>query len=758
MDKQLTEWFIERLTGSKDSVIDWRCISNSDKGIAAHNKCGTITELWDELVAYNQKGWGISCNINELDGQGRNLTNVVGIRAHFVDLDNTFTSHAMYEKALSEGACIAVQTSPNKYHVYWMVEPYCDNERFTVLQKKLIQAYDGDKQITDSTRVMRVPGFMHCKGEPTLVTGWDLPAVANRYTVESMEQGYRHINIIEHFGSRKPLGDPDLAATSLEWLLFAINLVDPNDMSREEWLSFTAAFKQAGWTFADDATLYNHWSKWCGQYDGDDNGENLKLWKSITDTEVGWNTIRSRTTIKAYESFAGKDNIKPPVAAKVAEPVKIAEQFGEILSADECQDYFKDCHFVTCMSRIVDRNGRFMNPAAFNGKYGGKQFIITSTGKLTDEPWKAATRSTVWTVPKVDHTRFLPMEEPFSTVDDAMGRKGLNVFIPTKIKAVEADVSLWLDLLNKILPDPNDQKLLTEYMAHCVKYPGYKIQYAPLLQSAEGIGKSIFCDVMSYSLGDMYVYSPKATELVSSGSTFNAWQRGKLLITVNEIKIDERRELIEILKPMITDSRVEIQSKGVDQEMEDNAANWFFFSNYKDAIPINKDNRRYSIFYSALQSSKDIENAGMGKDYFDRIFDWLQNNGGREAIAYWLLNYPIEKGSLPVRAPKTSSYEEALRISRSPMEIMIAEAVEDGIPGFKGGFISSVAALKKCKMSGLRHPNGLSIQKCLESMGYVALGRSVRPYVQEDVDNRTQLYGNASNLRVKDFGKAQGYD
>ena len=221
MDKKLTEWFVERLTGSKASVIDWRCISDRDKGEPGKNLRGTINELWDTLTRYNTSGWGIFCNVNELDGKGCNLTNITKVRAHFTDLDNVFTSHAMYQKAVAEGACIAVQTSPNKYHLYWLTEPYRDNARFTVLQKKLIQAYDGDKQITDSTRVMRAPGFNHCKGEPVLVTGWDLPAVANKYPIEAMEQGYRHVNIIEHFGSRKPLGDPDLAATSLEWLLFA---------------------------------------------------------------------------------------------------------------------------------------------------------------------------------------------------------------------------------------------------------------------------------------------------------------------------------------------------------------------------------------------------------------------------------------------------------------------------------------------------------------------------------------------------------
>lgn len=749
MNKKQTQWFIERLTGSCDTVVDWRLIHDKDKGCNGKNLRGSIDEIYDTLVAYNSIGWGIFCNINQMGAQS--------VRAQFVDLDNTLTSDAMYHQATSEGACIAVQSSPNKYHIYWFIQPYNDNTRFTTLQRKLIQTYDGDKSIIDVTRVMRVPGFYHLKNQPVLVQGWDLPNAGNRYTIEQMEDGYKNINVISHTMNRKPLGDVDMQAPSMDLLKLALNLLNPNELARDEWLSISAAFKQSGWNHTDDVTLFNIWSQWCESYERNDSSENRKLWDSIKDTETGWKTFQSRTPVKAYEKFNAVAPLPKPTVNDTPS-TKHTSQYGEILSAGECETYFDSCYWITSMSRIVDKNGRFMNATAFNGLYGGKQFIISSVGKLTDEAWKAATRSTVWTVPKVDHTRFLPQEKPFSIVKDAMRRDGLNVYIPATIDSREGDVSLWLDLLSKILPDESDRKLYCDYMAHCVKYPGVKIQYAPLLQSAEGIGKSVFFEVMQHALGDMYVYSPKAPELVKSGSTFNAWQRGKLLIVVNEIKIDERRELIEILKPMITDGRIEVQSKGVDQEMEDNAANWLFFSNYKDAIPINKGSRRYAIFYSALQSEQDILNAGMDKTYFNRLFRWLRKEGGLQAITHWLMNYPIECEAVPVRAPFTSSYQEALQITRSPMEVLIAECVDDGLQGFKGGYVSNLAVLKRCKSAGIHRANSRAVQTCLENMGYVKLGRSVCPYIQEDVENRADIYGTASNLALETYGRVQGYE
>lgn len=755
--------YIITLTGSPDTVVDFRCINDRDKATPAHNYRGTLAELWYTLCDYNNRQYGIFCNINCMDGVGRELANVAHIRAHVVDLDNVATARASYDRAIASHPVptFGVQTSPGKFHVYWIMEPYTGNEFYTIHQRKLRQVYDGDRSVIDPTRVLRVPGFYHLKGEAFMVNCWSISNTVTK--AETMQSVLAAVNVIDGHSGRFPLGEPTMAAPSLEWLKFAMTMLDPNQLDRSEWLSFSAAIKQAGWNHADEATLQKMWLEWCAQYQHNNEGENLKLWNSVRDTEVGWPSIERKTPVKAYEAFGFKTNEAPPVIQpkQQSAPASAQEQtdsMGEILDAVECQQWFKDCYFINRTGEIFSRAGRFMNATKFNGQYGGKVFIYTSTGKTTDEAWKAALRSTVWTIPKVDHIRFLPDRPLFDIIVDNLGRKGLNTYIPARIDAKPGDVSMWLQHVAKILPNADDQKLFYDYLAHAVKYPGYKIPWAPLLQSAEGVGKTVFYEVMKHALGDMYIYSPKAQELIASGSKFNAWMRGKLMIIVNEIKVDERRELIEILKPMITDAQVEVQSKGVDQEMEDNPANWLLFSNHKDAIPVTKNGRRYAIFYSALSNAGDIAAAGMDKPYFDALWAWLREGGGLQAIAHWLLNYPIERGAIPVRAPETSSHMEALRRSRSPMEVLIAECVENGAPGFRGGFVSTLAVVNRSKIAGLRSPSTWAAQQCLESMGYVEIGRAPRPYAQESTESRATLYGMVSNLDVNQFGRAQGYE
>jgi hypothetical protein len=699
-----------------------------------------------------------------MDGNGRELANVQYIRAHVVDLDDALTSAASYQRAIASHPQphFAVQSSPNRYHLYWLVEPYTGNDFYTLQQRKLAQTYDGDKSIIDATRVLRVPGFLHQKAEPFLTTCWGVHHGA-RWSAQQISDSLAHVNLLVHMSQRAPLGEPEMQAPSFEWLSFALNLLDPNELDRQEWLSISAAFKQAGWKLADESTLNAEWQKWCARYINNDVGENAKLWNSVRDTETGWSTFLRRTSVKAYIQFGAGTVASGSAGSPVGFDTNTAsttisrDELPSMLDTEGCKLWFKDCYLIARMGEIFSPQGRFMNSTQFNALYGGKQFIINPQGKTTDEPWKAALRSTEWTIPKVDHVRFLPDRKLFEMIEDRMGRKGLNTYIPVKYDAKEGDVSLWLNHLKLLLPDDNDRNIWISYMAHCVKYPGHKIPWAPLMQSCEGAGKGFFGHVMQHALGEMYVYQPKAPELVASGSKFNAWMRGKLCIIVDEIKIDERRELIEILKPMITDARVEVQAKGVDQEMEDNVANWIFFSNYKDAIPIHQNGRRYSVFYSAIQSKFDMEQRGMGDDYFNNLLRWMLHEGGLQAITHWMLNYPIEKGSLPVRAPKTSSHNEALRISRSPMQVIVEESVEDGLQGFRGGYVSSIALSRKVVAAGMKPPSAQSMRAMLEGMGYHELGRALSAYVFEDLTNRPIIYANQGSLTLENYAQSQGY-
>ena len=753
------------ITALGGGIFDFRAIHDQNKGIPAIPFRGTIEECWNSIVNYNNQGYGIFTVVNELDGAGRDLINVKSVRSHFIDLDN-INAVQNYERAATwqPSPAFAVQSSPNKFHVYWPVAPYLDNERFTLIQRKLVQFYDADN-IIDATRVMRLPGTLHRKGDPILVTCWSLNGYGFVNPVENLELALQHVNVAETFQSRHDLGDPELAAPSLEWLQYALDNHDPNQLDRGEWISFTAAFKQAGWTLTTPDELYNKWFDWCKRYEFNDEAENLKQWNSISSTQLGWKSIIYRVPAVNGQMKLGDRKNPKPVEHDQEQPKDIPPMpsppeldcSGELLTDIEQKEYFKDCFWISVFGKILTPKGRFLNATQFNGTYGGKKFIIDQDAKTVNEPWQAATRSTLWTIPKADHVRFLPHKKHLEIHTDELGRDGVNMYKPAIINSREGDPSLFLNHLKLILPVESDCKTLLDFFAHNVKYPGYKIPWSPLIQSAEGVGKGVFKAVMKHSMGSPYVYYPNAKELAESGSQFNAWMRAKLFILVDEIKTDDRRDMIEVLKPMISEEEIEIQGKGDNQEKEDNYSNWTFFSNWKDAIPVNKNGRRFSINYSQLQTAEDILNAGMNDQYFDNIFQWLKG-GGFEIVSHYLLNYEIERGKIPMRAPITSSTKEALKQSRSPIEQLILDAVEDQLAGFRGGYVSTLAVTNRIKATGIRAVSPKTIQIILEGLGYSSIGRATRAYFVEDQTQKAELYHLDKRVEVIHYGKWQGYE
>ncbi|MTH64729.1 DUF5906 domain-containing protein [Paracoccus shanxieyensis] len=736
-----------------------------------------MSAIWNEACNFNANGYGIFATVNEMDGfgygvDGRPLENgvktdtlehVASIRAQVVDLDN-LNAPQNSQRALQHPMPpqFYVQTSPNKFHVYWTVTTYRDNEWFKTVQRKLRQFYEGDPAVIDATRVLRVPGFYHRKGAPHLVTCYQAPGYGHRCDPGQLAATLAHITAIDDSttGTRHKLGDPTLAAPSADWLWHALDTMPIDGMSHPEFIAFTAAYKQAGWNVAEPDMLRERWLAWCERFGNDSKGRdyNLKHWDSITDTEIGWKgLLRQNPSLNGAYLFHGAQAVPvrplPPQPGSVPpQPVPVVpspqsgsgnavspweagahplnSQYGAILTADECKSWFAGCAFISSTGYMFTPFGT-MNQTAFNAKYGGKRFVINPTGAPSDEPWKAATRSVFWTVPKIDYPRFNPNENFGMITEDELGRMAINIYRPAKIATMKGDPSPFLKHLSLVLPDANDQRILVEYLAHNAKYPGHKIPWALLIQSAEGVGKGVFKLIMQHVIGHSYTYFPNAKLLNDSGAKFNGWMDQKLFFVADEIRTDEKRDMVEVLKPIVSEREIELQGKGKDQVQADNPGNWLFFSNHKDAIPINDNSRRFAVFYSAIQSVSDIEARGMNDDYFRALFGWLDADGARaglKIVADYLMNYRIERGGLPMRAPRTSSHAEAVTAGLGPIASAIMDAIEAEAPGFRGGWINRDMVRDMLK----RDYSTQAITKAItDDLGGKLIGRHSTPIIQE---------------------------
>jgi hypothetical protein len=136
---------------------------------------GDINQHYSSLAQRNNRGAGIFVMVNEGDCRGRKKENVKRVRAVFVDLDGA-PLEPVSQASLKPH--ITLESSPGKYHAYWLVNGL-SLDAFTTTQLALANRFDGDTSVKDLPRVMRLPGFFHRKNIPfqtRILTLEDLPA------------------------------------------------------------------------------------------------------------------------------------------------------------------------------------------------------------------------------------------------------------------------------------------------------------------------------------------------------------------------------------------------------------------------------------------------------------------------------------------------------------------------------------------------------------------------------------------------------
>jgi hypothetical protein len=254
--------------------------------------------------------------------------------------------------------------------------------------------------------------------------------------------------------------------------------------------------------------------------------------------------------------------------------------------------------------------------------------------------------------------------------------------------------------MSLLFPIESDRLQVMAYMSACVQHQGDKFQWAPLIQGVPGNGKTWLAVCVQRAIGKRYVEWPKADKI---GDGFNAWLEGKVFYAVDEIYVPEKRlDLMETLKPMITgDEGIQVTPKGVDARSRDICGNFLFLTNHQDGLRKQRNDRRVAPYFTPQQTKEDLARCGMGEAYFADLIDWCKGRNayagktpGYHHIAELLWTWEIPHDLDPrfhVRAPMTSSTEDAIQAGLGFVEQHVAEAIAQQEVGFKGGWASSTA-------------------------------------------------------------------
>jgi putative DNA primase/helicase len=135
------------------------------KGAKLETTVAKIDKMVETLKKHNARHRGIYFVVN---CGGHEDSDITRINAQFVECDDlSFEEQMERIEAFPVEPSLIVKTQKS-LHTYWLMKE-AKVSAFRRVQKRLIAQFQGDKSCINESRVLRLPGFYHCKGEPLMV-------------------------------------------------------------------------------------------------------------------------------------------------------------------------------------------------------------------------------------------------------------------------------------------------------------------------------------------------------------------------------------------------------------------------------------------------------------------------------------------------------------------------------------------------------------------------------------------------------------
>lgn len=272
------------------------------------------------------------------------------------------------------------------------------------------------------------------------------------------------------------------------------------------------------------------------------------------------------------------------------------------------------------------------------------------------------------------------------------GIKYLNTYNETSIPAADPNWEkhdawrICLEHLQNILP--HDWEQLLHWMAHNVQYPGKKILWAPVIVGMPGDGKTATAKMLAAALGR------KHSQVVGTQalhSEFNGWAEGKCLSIFEEIRVPghSRHDFMNKLKTLITNDVVDVVAKGKNSKNVVNTQNYIALSNYRDALALDPDDRRWGVFFTRFTSREEVMSS-MDEEYWARFNDHAVRENP-EVIRGWLMSIDVSNFDRNAGPKMTKAKEYMIGRSMSSDAQSIQAILETGAKGVSVNVVETKA-------------------------------------------------------------------
>lgn len=301
------------------------------------------------------------------------------------------------------------------------------------------------------------------------------------------------------------------------------------------------------------------------------------------------------------------EKITKATARKMLAPT--IEDLRSQVAGEELPSWLKNWVFVASENKFMNTETKVILPReGFDGLYAiqaGERFGVTSTG-VSLVPAAVAALS-VYGIPKPVRTVYHPGKpELFEEDGILLANTYRSPVVPSGGYKGNEGVKLLTRLLRDLFPDPAHREIVWDFMAHCVRYPERKLKYALLIKGQENEGKTLLATLLSKLLGRSNYGIIGSDQLKER---FNSWSHEKLLCVVEEIKIPGREayEVLNKIKPVITNDEVPIRRMQKDVSTELNFCNLFLTTNFEDCLPLDEQNSRFTVLFTRFRTNQEVK-------------------------------------------------------------------------------------------------------------------------------------------------------
>jgi hypothetical protein len=243
--------------------------------------------------------------------------------------------------------------------------------------------------------------------------------------------------------------------------------------------------------------------------------------------------------------------------------------------------------------------------------------------------------------------------------------RALNAWRPgPALRPTTASPTLWLQLLEHMLPDDDERENLIDWLAYAVQYPGRKCNWQVLICSQEGMGKDTMLWPVRYAVGMHNARDVTTDELLERFEHYLVG--GPKLLVLQELDAAKKTAMRNKLKPLAAAPPAvhTVEAKNEKPVYVDNFQAVMTFTNAVNPVSLDKGDRRHYMLRSP--------NIPWPTGRFKALWEWY-HAGGIEQVARWLVGRDLSAFDPDVLPAETQYKRNVIEMSMTSYHMVVED-------------------------------------------------------------------------------------